>query len=200
MKTSNQITVKVIILIVMLSILVIGTSFNSYKAADRSSKVIRSKVIVTEDKKEIVANALVTEPRIVVYDNLTKEELIAKFDRIMKSSLTGKASLFVERCLATNVDPYIALAIVFHETGCYYGACSSMARRCNNIGGMYGGSCGGFMRFNTIDEGIVAYINNLAVGYFNIGLNTPELMNTKYAASTTWAKQVNDYINIIRNS
>mgnify|MGYP006384337181 CR=1 FL=1 len=41
-------------------------------------------------------------------------------------------------------------------------------------------------------------MNNLYNNYFSQGLNTPESMGPKYAASTTWATQVRTYMNEIK--
>ncbi|MFQ8643500.1 MAG: hypothetical protein ACLR92_04375 [Bacilli bacterium] len=41
---------------------------------------------------------------------------------------------------------------------------------------------------------------NLKENYYDKGLNTPELMNKKYAASPSWAAKINNYINQIKNS
>ena len=43
-------------------------------------------------------------------------------------------------------------------------------------------------------------IRNLANNYIAKGLTTPEEINKKYAASSTWATKVNNYINEIRNA
>ncbi len=156
-------------------------------------------------RKEIEPISVLEKESPVVYDGLTYEDLVLKFNKIMKSSLEKKGEIFVSHSLEMNVDPYIALAIVFQETGCYQGNCSTMVRECNNIGGMkastklrcFGGS---YSKFESIDQGIISFIDNLAYGYFYQGLNTPELMNRKYASDPLWAARVNNYINIIKNS
>ena len=43
-------------------------------------------------------------------------------------------------------------------------------------------------------------IENLAKNYYAYGLTTPEAMNPKYAASTSWANKVKNYINYIKES
>ena len=164
-------------------------------------------VVIVDKNKEIVverdvqALAKIKPDPIIVYDNMTIEELTDKLNRVMKSSLEGKGELFATHCIEMKVDPYIALGIVFQETGCYYGYCSYNVNVCNNIGGMVGGSCNGsYIYYDSIDSGIINFINNLAYGYFYQGLTTPELMNHKYAADPLWAQRVNNYVNIIRNS
>ena len=41
---------------------------------------------------------------------------------------------------------------------------------------------------------------NIKHNYYDHGLTTAEKMNSKYAASTTWAEKVNKYIEKIRAS
>lgn len=132
----------------------------------------------------------------IVFDGMTLDELAAKLDRSLKSTLAGTGMSFAKHATELGIDPYLAVAIVLHETGCN-GTCSEQVRNCYNVGGMKGGpSCNGtsYKKFNSLDEGIAAFMNNLKVNYYDQGLNTPELMNKKYAASQTWASKVNMYI------
>ena len=114
---------------------------------------------------------------------MTLEELGSKLNRSMKSTLEGYGERFASLAITYGVDPYVALAIAFHETGCYFGVCSTLASQCNNIGGMKGGpSCGGgsYQRFATLDEGIEAFIKNLSKNYYQMGLTTVEQIGKKY--------------------
>lgn len=132
----------------------------------------------------------------IVFDGMTLDELAAKLDRSLKSTLAGTGMSFAKHATELGIDPYLAVAIVLHETGCN-GTCSEQVRNCYNVGGMKGGpSCNGtsYKKFNSLDEGIAAFMNNLKVKYYDQGLNTPELMNKKYAVSKTWASKVNMYI------
>lgn len=138
----------------------------------------------------------------IVYDNMTFDELSNKLDRTLKSKLSGTGNLFAKYSLEKGVDPYLAVAIALHETGCNWN-CSNLVTSCNNVGGMKGSpSCGNgsYRAFATLEEGIKAYIDNLYKNYYAYGLNTPELINPKYAASTTWASKVNWYIEVIKKS
>lgn len=132
----------------------------------------------------------------IVYDNMTMEELSQKLEKSMNSSLKGKGELFATYSIELGLDPYLALAIVLHETGCSY-SCSSLVQTHNNLGGLKAAN-GKYMAFNTLDEGIKGYLNILYKNYYSKGLTTPELMNPKYAASTTWASKVNWYIEKIK--
>ena len=133
---------------------------------------------------------------LVVYDGLTMDELAEKLDRSLKNELHGYGYLYASYSLEKGVDPYIAVAISLHETGCN-GHCSGLMLTCNNVGGQKGSpNCGskGYKGYNTLEEGIKGFIDNLSKNYFGMGLNTPELMHHKYAGSTTWAEKVNYYI------
>ena len=152
----------------------------------------------------LLAEATVVEEEIeedpIVFDGLTEEELIAKINKSLNSDLEGKGELFVTYSLEKGVDPYLAVAISLHETGCKW-ECSRLVKQCNNVGGQVGKpSCNGgnYRSYETLDEGIKGFIDNLARNYISKGLTTPEEMNSKYAASKTWASKVNKYIEEIK--
>lgn len=133
----------------------------------------------------------------IVYDGMTLDELGEKLERSLKSTLTGYGQTFASLAMNYQVDPYVALAIVFLETGCYSGKCSALASECNNFGGMKGGpGCGGksYQSFATTEEGLRAFIENLSMNYYQQGLTTVEQIGKKYAESNTWATKVNNYI------
>lgn len=132
-----------------------------------------------------------------VYDGLTMDELVAKLNKNLKSNLAGTGNIFAKYSLEYGVDPYLATAIVLHETGCKW-RCSSAVKKHNNVGGMYSG--GKLIHFNSLEEGIKSFISNLKTNYYDKGLTTPEQINKKYAASKTWATKINHYMNIIKNS
>ncbi len=138
----------------------------------------------------------------IVYEGMTLSELAAKLDRSLNSTLSGYGYQFASKAVELGIDPYLAVGIVLHETGCTWN-CSSLVRECNNVGGMKGSpGCGGgsYKAFATLEEGIDSYMNNLYNNYYAYGLTTPEAMNSKYAASTTWAAQVRNYMNKLREA
>lgn len=152
---------------------------------------------VVEEKKEeevVVAQPEPVKPAIV-YDGLTLDELAAKLNRSLNSNLSGYGYKFASRSLELGVDPYLAVAIVLHETGCTW-SCSNLVINKNNVGGMVSG--GSYIAFASLDEGIDAFLSNLYRNYYAYGLTTPEQINTKYATSTTWSEKINYYINKIR--
>ena len=151
--------------------------------------------VETEQVEEIV------KPN-VVYDGLTMEELSAKLDRSLNSTLAGMGSLFASYALQLGIDPYLAVAIVLQETGCKWD-CSQLVKQCNNVGGQQGSpSCGttGYKAYATLEEGIKGFMDNLYYNYYAQGLTTPETINTKYASSQTWASKINNYIYAIKAS
>jgi len=133
----------------------------------------------------------------IVYDGMTLDELSEKINRSLNSTISGKGYLIASHSLEMGVDPYMATAIMLHETGCKWG-CSYLVNACNNVGGQKGSGCGAYAYFNSLDEGIMAFINNLSRNYIDYGLTTPELINPKYAEDPNWAKNVNKYIEQIK--
>ncbi|MCI9233980.1 MAG: glucosaminidase domain-containing protein [Bacilli bacterium] len=155
------------------------------------------RTLVVEQDTTIVEDSPKTSKRNIVYDGMTLEELSAKLDRSLNSTLSGKGYLFAKTALELGVDPYLAVAIVLEETGCKWN-CSGLVKQCNNVGGQKGGTVkcngGAYRAYPTLDEGIIGFIDNLARNYYAHGLTTPEQINPKYAASKTWASKVNNYI------
>ena len=145
---------------------------------------------------------VVEEPQAepIVYDGMTLDELAEKLNRSLKSTLSDTGMSFAKYAVEMGIDPYLAVAIVLHETGCNY-SCSTQVKQCYNVGGMKGGpSCNGtsYKKFDSLDDGIYSFMYNLKTNYYDKGLTTAEQMNKKYAASKTWATKVNNYINKIK--
>lgn len=169
-----------------------------------TNKVVQKPVFTSENKKILTEDLQEIDIKVkeeirkasIVYDNMTMEELSQKLEKSMNSSLKGKGELFATYSIELGLDPYLALAIVLHETGCSY-SCSSLVRTHNNLGGLKGGN-GKYMSFNSLDEGIKGYLKILYDRYYSKGLTTPELMNPSYAESKTWASRVNYYIEKIK--
>ena len=137
--------------------------------------------------------------RIEVYNNMTMEELTDKLNNILSSDLSGMGEYYAKYSIELGVDPYLAVAISMHETGCTWG-CSYLARECNNVGGQKGTGCGQYKAYNTLEEGIYGFILNIKRNYVDYGLLTADQMNPKYAEDPTWSSKVNKYIEKIKNS
>ena len=161
-----------------------------------------SEVIANLDENIITTEEVTTTTRKVIWDDLTVEELTLKLNKNLYSDLEGTGEHFARYTEETGLDPYLAVAIVNLETGCKWG-CSTLARSCNNIGGIKGSpSCNGgsYKRFDTLEEGIKSYLDLVYYNYYSVGLDTAEKMNPKYAESTSWAFKVNNYYNDIKNT
>ena len=161
-----------------------------------------NEVIANLDENIITTEEVTTTTKKVIWDDLTVEELTLKLNKNLYSDLEGTGEHFARYTEETGLDPYLAVAIVNLETGCKWG-CSSLARSCNNIGGIKGSpSCNGgsYKRFDTLEEGIKSYLDLVYYNYYSVGLDTAEKMNPKYAESTSWAFKVNNYYNDIKNT
>lgn len=190
-------------------------SIENVKAIEKESEILTNSdatgEIIVGDYEEIekqniekmnsdVEKAKEEKRNRVVYDGLTLGQLSDKLNRSLKSTLAGKGELYATKSIELGLDPYMTVAITLLETGCNW-ECSTLVKQCNNVGGQKGSpSCNGgsYMRYNTLDEGIEGFLNNIYYNYYSKGLTTPELMNSKYAASNVWAQKVNKYISKIR--
>ena len=154
-----------------------------------------------KDIDEFMSVAKTKINRKIVYENMTIEELGQKIEKSLNSNLTGKGLVFAKYSIQYNVDPYMAVAISLHETGCKWN-CSTLVKRCNNIGGQKGNpACmGSYQGFSTLDEGIESFFKNLKQNYIDYGLTTPEAINPKYAENKEWHVNIRKYMNAIRNS
>ena len=154
-------------------------------------------VSTVSDSTEEVQIEEVKEP--IVYDGMTLNELSDKLNRSLKNELNGKGYLYASYSLEKGVDPYLAVAISLEETGCNW-SCSNLVKSCNNVGGMKGSGCGSYGYFNTLDDGIRSFIDNIERNYVRYGLTTADTMNSKYAENPAWSVNVNNYIYRIKNN
>ena len=178
----------------------------------RQINIARKKALELEKKKQEEARRKAEEARLAEEKakadakakeltassgtSLSYDELVAKLNRSLNSTLAGKGDSFAKYATELGIDPYLAVAIVLHETGCKW-KCSTLLKQCNNVGGMKGSpGCNGgsYKAFSSLDEGIKAFMNNLYKNYYAYGLTTPETIGPKYAASKTWATQVRAYM------
>lgn len=77
-----------------------------------------------------------------------------------------------------EVDWRLAVAISKHETWDYT---SYIFKHQNNVGGLWNGMKGKFYSYDTLDNGIEAYISNLKYNYYDEGRTTIETIQPKYA-------------------
>ena len=130
------------------------------------------------------------------YFNGEKSEDIAKkLNKHLKGVLKNKGEFITEYSLSIGMDPYIAAAVILHETGCTWN-CSYISRVCNNVAGNKGNpGCNGgsYRKFNTIEDGIKFAIKKLN-SYYKKGYTTPKQINPFYAEDSTWYKKVDNYV------
>ena len=170
---------------------------NEVKNTITSSDNIRKMSALVQEKREIAPSNLL---RVEVFDNLTLEELSTKLNKNLgNDALSGKGELIASYSLSKGVDPYVATAIMIHETG---RGTSKMIKTCNNVAGQKGSpSCmGAYKGYPTIDDGIRGAIDNLYKNYYSVGLNSVEKIGPKYAEGSTWISKINNYIAKIKNS
>lgn len=160
-----------------------------------NEQVIEDEVLQAGNTEEIVQ---LVEP---LYYGKTKQELIDQINKSLNSDLSNKGEIIVNYSLEYNVDPYLATAIMLHETGCKW-ECGSLVKKCNNVAGQKGEpSCNGssYKKYDTLDEGIKGAIYNLYFNYIQKGLTTAEQINIKYAQDQSWHVKINKYINEIKS-
>ena len=158
---------------------------------------------ITAIEMEAAPASVIVPPRIEVFDGLTIEELAAKLDRNLGTYiLAGQGYFIATKCIELGIDPYVATAIMLHETGCG-SRCSNLARSCYNVGGQKGApGCNGgsYKRFNSLEEGITGFVNNLYKNYYSQGLDTVEKIAPRYAEGSSWPAKINSFVEKIRNS
>lgn len=183
---------------VMASVLTLGLIFGGiyyHNVTNNEILVYVPSLLEEQDNLEIEE----VPERIEVYDNLTMEELIDKLNRTLSSDLTNMGYAYANYSIELGVDPYLAVAISMHETGCKWN-CSYLAKVCNNIGGQKGSGCGDYAAFDTLEDGINAFVSNIKRNYVDYGLLNAEQMNPKYAEDPMWSSKVNKYIEEIKNN
>ena len=194
------------LLFVMLIAVLFGDSIKAYITTDikgaTKEKVVVDISDIASGITDKVDNADISKiavdiERKEVYDGLTIEELSFKLNKYLKNKgvLANHGTLIATQSLVYGVDPYVAVAIMMHETGCN-SSCSRLVRNKNNVGGMRGRS--GWQSFATLEDGINGFLSNLSRNYYKKGLDTPEKMAHKYAGgSTSWAGKIRNYMAVI---
>jgi len=179
--------------LLILIIIMVSVSYNP-TLINEGFAYADSNLIDEITKEEIIAEK-------IVYDGLTREKLIERINKSLNSTISNKGELIVDTSLEMGVDPYLATAIILHETGCKW-ECSTLVKSCNNVAGQKAKpSCNGgsYKKYDTLDDGIRGAIYNISVNYVQMGLLTAEEMNSKYAEDPKWAVKVNKYISDIRS-
>lgn len=175
----------------------IAASANMIVVKSSETKAENNNLLLTEIKMETAPAAV---SRVEVFEGMTIEEIAAQLDKSLKNDISGKGMVIANKCIELGVNPYVATAIILHETGCGQNQCSNIARNCYNFGGQKGAGCGAYKKYNSVDEGLEGMISNLYRNYYSRGLVTVETIGPKYAESDTWISKINWYVNKIRNA
>lgn len=124
------------------------------------------------DLKEVVAvsNTLEIENIPVNFTVEEEKEEICNLD-----STSCKIVENAKKIGLNEEQTLISIAISKWETGNYT---SNAFKNKNNVGGMMCSS--GLIFYNSLDDGITAFLNNLKKNYFDIGLDTLEKIQPKY--------------------
>lgn len=134
----------------------------------------------------------------IVYEGMTVTELTNKLNKSLRGYVTNTGYFFADYTRKTGLDPYLAVAIMLHESGCN-GTCSNLTVNHNNVGGMRS-TGNNWYHYETLNDGINAYLNSIYNNYYSQGATTPESMVCRYCGcSPDWVKNVNKYINAIRS-
>lgn len=198
---SKLLVISSLVLIIIISAYLLCLKMNIKRFESKRNVRSTANYIEIEEKVEssteevTIASEEIIEP--IVYLDMTLDDLTNQLNKSLSSNIEGMGYLIASYSLEHNVDPFMATAIMLHETGCRWN-CSYIVRECNNVGGQKGSGCGAYGYFNTIEDGIKAFIDNLERNYINYGLTTPELINPKYAEDPNWSVNVNKYIEIIK--
>lgn len=127
-----------------------------------------------EKKKEEAAGAMGSEAK--DWGHGITADMINK---VLKGKLAGKGDLFVKYCNMYKVNPAVLAAIACNESA--YGT-SHLALANNNFFGMRTRK-DGWLKFNSVEEGIKRGISNISRNYISKGLNSYQKMVSKYAES-----------------
>ena len=165
------------------------------KEAEAKEEVETENLLLTEVEMEVSPASVIIPPRVEVYQGMTMEELTAKLNRSLGGILKGHGDVIASYSLEKGVDPYIAAAIMIHETG---NGTSRIANSCYNFGGQKGYGCGAYKKYNSVDEGLRGIIDNLYKNYYAYGLKTVESIGSKYAESKAWPSTIHKWINSIK--
>ena len=135
-----------------------------------------------EKQKDIKVEETIEETEILEVEDVNKVEEVV--DKCMMDYTSCKIK---EVAIREGINDWkIPVAIARHECGYKDNQYLSNAfKNKNNIGGMmyYDTTTKSsyLMSFDTIDSGVEAFVNNLKRNYFNLGLDTIEKIQPKYA-------------------
>lgn len=121
-----------------------------------------------------------------IKDYAAKKRAIMRVLEQDNSPMAPYADSFLKACMKYTIDCYLLPAIAGHESG--FGR--MVAPGTNNAFGWGGGYIG----FKDWGEGIATVAAGLRTNYVTEGPITPDMIGSKYAASTTWSTKVHYYM------
>lgn len=147
--------------------LIIGTSILGITSLYKNERVV-IKVVERVQAKEVVETEKATKNEVVV----EQEKEVCVLDEV-SCKIKEVANNY-------GIDYKMAIAIAKWETGYYT---SHAFKNLNNVGGMmyWNGKGSQLQTFESLDKGIEAYVSNLKYNYYDLGLNTIESIQKKYA-------------------
>ncbi len=136
----------------------------------------------------------VTTTQVTTEQNSDVKTVGAILNKSLGGVLAGTGEIFASLSMEKGMDPFLLAAISVHETG---NGTSSAARNKFNFGGIM--CSGGLCRYSSVQHGLESFVNVVYKNYYSKGLTTPEAMNSKYAASKTWASKINYWYDVLKN-
>ena len=158
-------------------IIYIMLALSIYAINDMLPKKNISNLSTKLDTKEVVIEASVLSDNA---NNIEIEEASVEEKKICE--LDEKSCKIKNTAMLYGIDYKMAIAIAKHETGNYT---SNAYANKNNVGGMMfwdtKTKSSRLITYTSIDEGIEAFISNLKRNYYDLGLDTIEEIQEKYA-------------------
>ena len=174
-----------------------AASVSSANKETKEEEIVEATTLDTDINMEISKASVLREE---VYGNMTLDEVAEQLNRSLKNEIAGKGMFIASKSIELGVDPYVATAIIMHETGCGQNSCSNIARTCYNFGGQKGSGCGAYQRYGSVEEGLEGMISNLYRNYYARGLTTVETIGPRYAESGEWIGKINWYVNKLKSA
>lgn len=154
--------------------------------------------------KQIVANELAKNTTTSDFDNRIDTKDNSKGNCTREHETACKIEKKGKELGLSEEQIKISIAISKWETGSWN---SKIYKNYNNVGGMY---CKGFIKYQSLDEGVNAFVLNLKRNYFDIGLNTIEKIGAKYCPvgakndptgiNKNWVPGVTNFYNQMKGS
>lgn len=190
----NKLNTKLVLVLVTVCIMVaslVRSTINDILAINVEPNSFEEVETEVNDKVEgsfEVSEVVAAVEEVVVSDEV--EEELETTDAVEEVVPTFEELPIEEKirvkCEEYGVDFKIALAIARLETGWFK---SDAYIHRNNPGGLSRNEKP--IAFATIEDGVEAFVGNLARGYFGQGLNTPETIGRKYCpVDPSWASKV----------